>query len=223
MKIIITEQQFKKMINGVWDNRYLNQLLDKISESGIQSLTPEEKQALDDIANGRDVDNGKSEKPQKFPKALHFDDDKKNAPSPENNDDEYDGDSDYPKNSDDEDDVMDSGGDYVRGGSKVYEMFMELLPSNMNVTINDERWNVRKVNADDRTVVQLTNGSIMIYISMFYDGNDIIVEDPNGKKHGYKMEDSRIPKDEDMMKEYINNHFILKFIPGIIRQLYKKG
>ena len=60
MKIIITEEQLKMVKEAINVHR-LNQILDKLADSGMESLTDDEKRDLDDMSTGKNV---KKRRPQ---------------------------------------------------------------------------------------------------------------------------------------------------------------
>jgi hypothetical protein len=52
MKLLITESQLNRLVE---DQHYLNSLLDKISDEGIESLTPEERNDLEMLSRGEEL------------------------------------------------------------------------------------------------------------------------------------------------------------------------
>lgn len=55
MKIIITENQVKKLLDEAYDEHRINSFLDKINKGGYDSLTPKEKDQLLRLSKKEDV------------------------------------------------------------------------------------------------------------------------------------------------------------------------
>lgn len=63
MKIILTESQLQELLSHTRNDKYFDELLDKISEEGFESLSDEEKTALNDLANFKDAGPKQSTNP----------------------------------------------------------------------------------------------------------------------------------------------------------------
>jgi hypothetical protein len=69
MKIILSESQLRLVISESINVNRLNYLLDKVSDSGIESLSQEEKEDLDDMSNGRNIRKRKHVEPEERPQS----------------------------------------------------------------------------------------------------------------------------------------------------------
>ena len=57
MKIIITESQVKNIISEIVNDEEMDSLLDKINVSGIDSLTPDEKERMERMSYGEEPED----------------------------------------------------------------------------------------------------------------------------------------------------------------------
>ena len=177
----------------------------------MESLTPEEKQALNDISKGRDVEKGKPENTQKHPKATHFNNDE---------DDQDDGDLlDNPNNYDDDD--VDDDKNVVRGGgSDSYELFMDLFPDNTQVSTGSGKTvYVAKWKTEELTLLKVTDGEMECFVEPFYEDNVINVKVTNGGSKSWNIDENRMPRNEDSMEEFIQSSFLKKFLPGVVNMI----
>ena len=211
MKIVITESQFKQIVKESMSSRYMDYLLDKISEEGIESLSPEERKDLEYISKGRNVEKN-------IPSAV---------PQPVQSvgkEDEYDDEIDSPSEPEDHEDI-DSPGGWNDG--ETFEMFMdsfhEILAGepSLKVNVNGEDWKVGiKQLSDQPPTVVITNGQGKgMYVMPFWDGPGITIKLQTGQNAHLKVQN--VPDSYGEMQYFIEE-FVKSMCPAIIKMFYRK-
>lgn len=198
MKIKLTESQLKKIIKESVSQRYMDYLLDKISEKGMDSLTPDEKEDLIHFSQGRNVEKeipGQVQKDQK--------------PQPQTS---IDGD-----DFDDEDDEFDNE---EIPENELYTVFISIVPEDHIIKIKGKPWHI--INQEDQSNnlhgLLVTNGNKQYVLTPFWNGQNIKLSRPDGK-------DISIPikKNPSNIKEMKNMivYIYEKVIPLFITSFFK--
>jgi len=190
MKVQITENQFIRILNEqlrgndleLDRNPYLNDLLDRIQNYGINSLTPDERRNLTTLSQGGKIDEPKQEDPVKGDDSISGD---------------YAMDNDYP----DENEAMIPN----ELNNESYKMFIDLYPEGEAIDVNGETWyaGIAEDNHPYPYLKLASNDKIIKVIPFYVDGNDYKIRlEMGGMIVQYTT--AMVPEDEDSMNEFID-------------------
>lgn len=205
MKIAITETQWKKILNEDLskNNSYLNSILDKVLDGGIDSLNDEERNALQQMAQDKNLE------------------DPSLKTEPESSDQSI-------ENTDDEGDISTSEDPNTpREINNVpYMLFVDLFPREMiELEVNDDIWfmQIKDIDGINKLITRKSNNSIIEFIP-FWEETKIKVQDNENNNVRYlSIAPERVPAGEDEMHRFIND--FIKAMPAIIKKTienYKK-
>jgi len=204
MKILFTESQILGLLKEQYNERkygdYVNRLLDKISSSGLLSLSDEERDDLTRLSQGEDIIPDEETPEPKF--QSDYDDE-----------DEY--------SNDDDGDLMDAEpktDDQSIGAE--YQMFMDLVSFEDTLTVDGVVWNIsRKEIQSGFDIMFLSDGDRNIGIVPFKDGNKFFVKGPTEQ---VSFQVHAIPKNEEEMGRFFDS-FMEKDLSIIIKKMTKIG
>ncbi len=193
MKIVISEQQLQEIVIGLYKERYVNYLLDKYSEGGLESLTNQEKDDLRRLSNGEQIN-----------RALPGDEEEPESP-------EYD---------DVEDEEPDEEG-YAQpremANDQLKEMFFTLYPYEYKFTSEGSEW-VGHV-WWEKEVLVVKSRQVTIEVYPFINDHDFKVEAPNGITYTSRV--NTLPHNEAEMMQFIQS-FNAQLLPRLISRLKGK-
>jgi hypothetical protein len=207
MKIIISEQQLRSIFSESYDEDKINYLLDKINAAGMNSLSNDEKETLNRISQGKEVE--REEQPDHDTHYDHRDDEDSysmndQTPFDKSISPEYMDPTD-PDESDSHSDAMNLLG-----------MFMYFTPEYEEININDSIWHVEIVETNNNEQhLHVANAENDFYVTPFWESeNSVTIETNDGKTNRFKL--NNVPTNEKEMKQFVRS-FYSHILPKIIK------
>ena len=209
MKIILSESQLKLLVNESINVNRMNHILDKIAESGIESLSQEEKEDLDDMSNGRNIRKRKHVEPEEKPQSSaqpHSN----SSSQPDFGSFEHMGKLFDPNNGGEDD-----------GGEEMLAPlphFMDFVPNKYAIMIGDTKWGIESIRNATGPHIKISDGEKEFHITPFVNNmNRILIDYLNGQTDIWDLEEVQ----PNEMKAYVKR-FYSQGIPGIIKIALKK-
>jgi hypothetical protein len=201
MKIILSESQLKLVIKESINVNRLNYLLDKVSDSGIESLSQEEREDLDDMSNGRNIRKRKHVEPEERPHS--------NSSQSDSGSFEHLGNILNPNNDGEE------GGDEMEAP---LHHFMDFVPKTYAIMVGDYKWKIEPIQDATGPHIRLTDGEKEFHVTPFVNNrNRILIDYLNGNTEIFDAQEVS----PDKMKDYVKL-FYKEAIPVFIRKALKQ-